>query len=237
MRTQCPGSGGASSRGLGHVGDLCVGAKQRAILSFARPRPQHSYTHSLVTLRTLGGPASATGGGGIQGQGSTSTPASTAASQAATTEAVRHAGSSAQDLQGTEALTRVRRRVSAQDAAPRSRPPALLEQGSGGIPAVAVGVAALAGVGVLAVLYQKFFAGVTASATSAIGTLPQAVTQVGFDFRARQRWCKCKCLPPQCIHAAWVGGAMPLKPRVRRPHLQLAMLQLRHRCMAICHML
>jgi hypothetical protein len=48
----------------------------------------------------------------------------------------------------------------------------------GGIPPIAVAVAAVAGLGVLAVLYKKFFANVGSKAKDAVEALPHTLAQV-----------------------------------------------------------
>lgn len=88
----------------------------------------------------------------------------------AQTEATRVTSSSSDSA----SLRQARRRTVTQAAEPAPQ--------STGLPPVAVAVAAVAGIGVLAVLYNKFFASVGSGARSAVETLPQAVSQVRNDW-------------------------------------------------------
>lgn len=117
----------------------------------------------------------------------------------AQTEAVRSSGAvPASYAQNADAASRARRHAAAVDA---SRQAGTAPQAAAaGIPAAALGVAAAGALAVLVLLYKKFFAGVGLQATSAVGTLPQAVTQVGHPERAPS------CLP--YVAGCQRGGAL-----------------------------
>lgn len=99
--------------------------------------------------------------------------ASTVNGQNVVPEATRATG----EVNVLDARSRARRRMTQTVEPPRSSDQSEIRS-DGGIPLIAVAVAAIAGLGVLAVLYNKFFANVGTKAKSAVEALPQTVTQV-----------------------------------------------------------
>ncbi|PNH05886.1 Amidase 1 [Tetrabaena socialis] len=131
---------------------------QRAVPSLrsAGAAPSHSVPHAV------GDGSASTSQGGVSGG-----------------EAIRTvaAGGSAQDGSAIDSRLRARRRTSQVASSAPAAAPVPPPVSDAGIPAAGVAVAALAGLGVLAALYKKFFAGVGSQAVSAVEALPQALAQ------------------------------------------------------------